>query len=102
MTTSSPTGRRRRRESASLPLFIRAWPPRHPHSEAEPEPALIQEQMPQTPTPTLDREHLRPGDRVCAAVSGGADSVAMLLLLHEANGLSRNALGIGLSAVHVH
>jgi tRNA(Ile)-lysidine synthase len=52
--------------------------------------------------PMLDREHLRPGDRVCAAVSGGADSVAMLLLLHEANALPRNGLGVGLSAVHVH
>jgi tRNA(Ile)-lysidine synthase len=54
------------------------------------------------PTPTVDREHLRPGDRVCAAVSGGADSVAMLLLLQEANRLPRNALGVGLSAAHVH
>jgi tRNA(Ile)-lysidine synthase len=53
-------------------------------------------------TPTLDRTHLRPGDRICAAVSGGADSVAMLLLLHQANGLPRNSLGLGLSAVHVH
>jgi tRNA(Ile)-lysidine synthase len=39
---------------------------------------------------------------VCAAVSGGADSVAMLLLLHAANALPRNGLGVGLSAVHVH
>jgi tRNA(Ile)-lysidine synthase len=52
--------------------------------------------------PQLNREHIRPGDRVCAAVSGGADSVAMLRLLHAANALPRNALGIGLSAVHVH
>ena len=52
--------------------------------------------------PTLNREHIRPGDRTCAAVSGGADSVAMLLMLHAANALPRNALGVGLSAVHVH
>jgi tRNA(Ile)-lysidine synthase len=39
---------------------------------------------------------LRPGDRVGAAVSGGADSVAMLLLLLEL----RVKLGIVLSVVH--
>ena len=53
-------------------------------------------------TPALDRTHIRPGDRVCAAVSGGADSVALLFLLRAANELPRNALGVGISAVHVH
>jgi len=52
--------------------------------------------------PTLNRSHILPGDRICAAVSGGADSVALLLLLDAANAQPRNALGVGLSAVHVH
>jgi tRNA(Ile)-lysidine synthase len=55
-----------------------------------------------TTAPALNREHIRPGDRVFAAVSGGADSVALLLLLHAASALPRNGLGVGLSAVHVH
>jgi tRNA(Ile)-lysidine synthase len=50
---------------------------------------------------SLSTTQFRPGDRVCCAVSGGADSTALLLLLHAANGLPRNALGVGLSAVHV-
>ena len=44
---------------------------------------------------------LRPGNRVCVALSGGADSTALLLLAHAANALPRQALGVGLSAVHV-
>ena len=56
------------------------------------------------PGPALpfSREHLHPGNRVCCAISGGADSVALLLALHAANGQSRQSLGVVLSAVHVH
>jgi tRNA(Ile)-lysidine synthase len=50
----------------------------------------------------FDRTNIKPGDRLCAAVSGGADSVALLLTLHAANSTPRESLGIGLSAVHVH
>ncbi len=46
----------------------------------------------------LNRNGIRPGDRLCAAVSGGADSVALLLTLHA----QREPLGVGLSAAHVH
>jgi tRNA(Ile)-lysidine synthase len=44
---------------------------------------------------------MREGERVCAAVSGGADSVALLLALVEAN-RAKESLGVVLSAVHVH
>jgi tRNA(Ile)-lysidine synthase len=46
----------------------------------------------------IERSLLRAGDRVCVAISGGADSVALLLALHE----QRAELGIGLNAAHVH
>src|ERR1700759_5352746 len=44
---------------------------------------------------------MRPGERVCVAVSGGADSVALVLALVEAN-RAKESLGVVLSAVHVH
>jgi tRNA(Ile)-lysidine synthase len=44
-----------------------------------------------------EQQSLRAGDRVAAAVSGGADSVALLRLLVEV----RSELGIVLSVVHV-
>jgi tRNA(Ile)-lysidine synthase len=50
----------------------------------------------------FDRSAIHPGDRLCIAISGGADSVALLLTVHAANTTPRESLGIGLSAVHVH
>ncbi len=49
----------------------------------------------------LDRTLLRAGERVCAGVSGGADSTALLLALVEANA-EKLGLGVALSAAHVH
>jgi tRNA(Ile)-lysidine synthase len=59
------------------------------------------DRMPTASTFTFDRTHIKPGDRICVAISGGADSVALLLTLHAANQTKHNALGIGLAAVHV-
>jgi tRNA(Ile)-lysidine synthase len=59
--------------------------------------------MDSMPPPALafDRSNIKPGDRICAAISGGADSVALLLTLHAANAAQRDSLGVGLSAVHI-
>jgi tRNA(Ile)-lysidine synthase len=57
--------------------------------------------MPAAPTLAFSRTEIHPGDRICAAVSGGADSVALLLTLHTANSAQRDSLGVGLSAVHI-
>ncbi|WP_235011671.1 tRNA lysidine(34) synthetase TilS [Bryocella elongata] len=56
------------------------------------------------PELALNRALFSAGDRVCVAVSGGADSVALLLALIEANResrLNKTPLGVVLSAVHV-
>ncbi len=53
----------------------------------------------------LDRGLLKAGERVCVAVSGGADSLALLVALAEANVESKTnkePLGVVLSAAHVH
>jgi len=53
----------------------------------------------------IDRGMLKAGERVCVAVSGGADSVALLVGLVEANTASAQnkiPLGVVLSAAHVH
>ena len=61
--------------------------------------------MAATTTLALDRTLLRAGERVCVAISGGADSTALLLALIDANTHSpqnKQPLGIVLSAAHVH
>ncbi|HSY36067.1 MAG TPA: tRNA lysidine(34) synthetase TilS [Acidobacteriaceae bacterium] len=53
----------------------------------------------------MDRGLVRAGERVCVAVSGGADSVALLLAMVEANTeskLNKEPLGVVLRAAHVH
>jgi tRNA(Ile)-lysidine synthase len=49
----------------------------------------------------IDRGLLAAGDRLCVAISGGADSTALLLALSEANS-GKDPLGIVLTAAHVH
>lgn len=49
----------------------------------------------------LNTALFRAGDRICCAVSGGADSVALLVALGEANA-ARESLGVVLTAIHVH
>lgn len=56
----------------------------------------------QPPTLSFNRALFRPGERVAVAVSGGADSVALLLAIIAANREKHDALGIGISVVHVH
>jgi tRNA(Ile)-lysidine synthase len=61
--------------------------------------------MAATTTLALDRTLLHAGERVCVALSGGADSTALLLALIEANTSSpqnKQPLGVVLSAAHVH
>lgn len=53
---------------------------------------------PSSDSPALNRELLRPGMRVAVAVSGGADSVALLRALVEAAG----EIGLVLSVAHLH
>src|SRR5258708_10780811 len=57
--------------------------------------------MPASATLLFDRPNINPGDRLCVAISGGADSVALLLPLHAANSTTRESLGVGLSAAHI-
>jgi tRNA(Ile)-lysidine synthase len=51
-----------------------------------------------TPSPALDTTLLKPGMRLAVALSGGADSVALLRILAA----RRNELGLVLHAAHLH
>ncbi len=56
-------------------------------------------------TLAMDRGLVRAGERVCVAVSGGADSVALLVGMVEANtatAQNKTPLGVVVSAAHVH
>ena len=54
--------------------------------------------VPQLRNLSLDRQHLRPGMRIAVAVSGGADSVALIRALI----LAAPEIGLVLSVAHVH
>lgn len=57
--------------------------------------------MPNRRQLAIDLSLVNAGERVCVAISGGADSTALLLALIEAN-RAKEGLGAVLSAVHVH